>query len=99
MLGATGAPPDIALVSDDSASRVVDGWFISARYTVIEATVIVGLQRWISATVWAASNRYPSTTGQRATAATAMCATMPVMWNSGATPRMTSRASSWSHTR
>ena len=59
--------------------------------TVIEPTVNVTRSSRIVSIATAGSNRYVSTSEAPVSRDSATCPIEPVMWNSGATPRITSR--------
>src|SRR6476620_905891 len=97
--GGIGAPPDQILPSDFSASGSALGAFIRAMNTVMEPTVNVGWCSLMTSMPNDGSNRWNSTSGAARKSAEVTCAISPVMWNSGATPRITSFEDSPHHSR
>src|SRR6476661_6868978 len=97
--GGIGAPPDQILLSDFNASGSAFGAFISAMNTVIDPTVNVGWCSLMTSMPSDGSNRWNSTSGAPRNSAVVTCAISPVMWKSGATPRITSLPDSPHHSR
>ena len=97
--GGIGAPPDQMRPSEASASLSAFGAFISAMNTVMEPMVKVGRSVRMTSIAADGSNRWNSTSGAPSSRDTVTCPIRPVMWNSGATPRITASPSSSHHCR
>ena len=90
--GAIGAPPLTIVRSDEVSRSRASGASMSAMKTVIAPVVKVTRWRSISSSARSASKRWSSTSGAPVSSESPMWAMRPVMWKSGATPRITSSA-------
>lgn len=92
--GAIGAPPEYTARKLAQSSRVLPSTPERLMKTVMDPTVKVGRCSRMASMTTFGSKRCARTSGQPTRRAAPMCPMSPVMWNSGATPKMTSSAPS-----